>query len=113
MGSGSSGWDFLQKPVSLPVDGLTWAYGNDLNDSLGCNSVNDPEVTHPKTVEPSQFVLKRFARTGFRYDDLQGGSHLPLDFGMQRTEEIRRLISNPQSVFHGLFPFQSRSSSSV
>jgi len=59
-----SRWEFLQEAVRFLVDDSARAYGDDLDDSFGCNFVDDSETAYLEALEPSQFVPERFAHTG-------------------------------------------------
>jgi hypothetical protein len=64
----------LQKPVRFLIDGISWTYGNDFNDSFRCYLVDDSEAANLKALEPSEFVPERFAGSRFRGDNTQPGS---------------------------------------
>ena len=87
-----------EKPNRVLVDRAAGAEGNQFDQPLRGNPVDDPEPSNSKTVQPREIVAKLLSRSGILTDDIEARPNLALEARMKTPDEILDGLWNAKAV---------------
>lgn len=87
-----------EKPNRVLVDRATGAKGNQFDQPLWSNPIDDPEPSNSKTVQPREIVAKLLSRSGILTDDVEARPNLALEARMKTPDEILDGLWNAKAV---------------